>query len=122
MNKQGEQNMARIEYAVNRDANGQTTIVTTVQQIGPGDEVTFTTITPNAALQFNAVSPFAAPAVGELYVLPHADPSLQPLQVTKICSEGEIAQCGEVDIAGKFMRWAGTGVSPSGGTNHPQKT
>jgi hypothetical protein len=113
--------MARIEYTINLE-NGNTTIVTAVQRLDPGDEVVMITKTPNTALQFNTVSPFDAPANGKIYMLPREGSPSQTLKVARsidLSKESkEVVQCGESFGSGNFKAWAGVGISPGGGVNN----
>src|SRR5271165_572800 len=106
--------MALIEYRINRDSSGNITIVNTIQRIGPEDEIVVITDTPNTALQWIGVSPFAEPADRGIYRLPLAETYPQGLRATRsIDLAQEVGLCGEVDAEGNFKPWlAGGGGFP----------
>jgi hypothetical protein len=102
--------MALIEYKINLDGSGKVVVTSIIRRLDPGDEILVVTETPNAALQWKASSPFASPAAEEIYVLPQASASGQPLQVTRaIDLSQELAQCGEGDGKGNFVPWLQSG-------------
>lgn len=98
--------MARIEYRINQDPSGNVTVVSTIERLDPGDEILLVTTTGNAALQWIGESPFAPPADGKVFLLPHTDGSPEPLQVLKsVDMSAGVAQCGESDSGGNFRPW-----------------
>jgi hypothetical protein len=112
--------MALIEFRIDLDGNNNVTIVSTVQRIDPGDEIVMITSTANAALQFNADSPFAAPAAEKILLLPQGE-SRMPLQVARsIDLSQEVALCGTADSEGNFNAWTQGAGFPGNGPIHNQ--
>jgi hypothetical protein len=106
--------MALIQYTINIDASRVVTIVQTVEQIGPGDEVRFVATSPNTALQCSGFSPFASIKPGQVYAVPQASSNPPSFKVTKSAGapDGFSWVCGGVDPAsGIFTAWVpGPGV------------
>jgi hypothetical protein len=94
--------MAQIEYKIDLDSTGKTVITATIRRLDPGDEVAFVSSSPDAALQWINGSPFDGGA--DILAL---SASSAPREVTKPVDLTEpVAQCGNTDGAGNFIRWA----------------
>jgi hypothetical protein len=102
--------MALIQYMIHLDeTTGQATVTYSVQSIGPGDQVTFVTDTPGAAVLPVGDSPFQYPAPGGGH-LPVTDANPQPLPVVKSVDASNAIQwdCGQAD-GGSFTKWLPAG-------------
>lgn len=96
--------MALIEYAINRDPNGDVTVVGTIRRIDPGDQLILTSGAADTALQWDAESPFAAPAAGKIF--PLVSGSAVPVQVVAPMDLTKaLAQCGSQHSDGTFIAW-----------------
>jgi hypothetical protein len=104
--------MARIEYKIDLDKNGRTSVVGTIIRIDPGDEIALVTNTANAALRWTAASPFESPAAESTYLMPQATAAPAPLRVLRPTLMAGLAECGEKDGNGNFTPWPGTSGFP----------
>ena len=101
--------MAVIRYSINKDANGNAVVVRDVLHMGPGDEVTFVSDTPNTAVRCTGPSPFTSLSAGDVYKLSGTKADGEHLLVAKPLSSSVQWECGEVDAAGNFKPWPGAG-------------
>jgi hypothetical protein len=109
--------MARIQFQINRDSNGNVTVASSILRIDPTDEIVMLTGTPGTALQWVADSPFADPAAEKVFILHQAAASQPPLHATKSIDMSQpVATCGETDSAGNFTAWSQGAGFPGVGT------
>jgi hypothetical protein len=107
--------MAQIEYLIDL-TNGVVTITPTIRRLDPGDEIHLITTTPNAALRWDAESPFLTPAEESVLLLRQKDSPAQALTPSKpIDLSKALGQCGETDgSGGNFTPWVNGAGFPIG--------
>ncbi len=103
--------MAAITCKINRDAKGNAEVIYTVHRLDPGDEVTLTTDTPNAAVEWEGPPAFGLAAGHKVLMIPQSGDSKVAHKVKKAMPPA--ATCGEVGSHGKFIAWPGEGFPSS---------